>query len=216
MTWDVKKRRKTQLQQQATSSVHYRLFREMDEAAKQWVLSPCSGIAFCAMPETILYNKFKWLCWIGQLYIFSFHLLQFQVIFLLSISFLNVIILLLQDVTRFFFFQFDIFWLFVQISHTPFTINKLKFYSMFLCFRTMKIMIGNVSLSTRSSKYYVRIQTAVARGLGLPTHGLAGRHTDAASKHSVCYFSLFPSRWSCASTYICKAETLAFTVCDYC
>ena len=26
----------------------------------------------------------------------------------------------------------------------------------------------------------------------------------------------FPSRWSRASTYICKAENLAFTVCDYC
>ena len=26
----------------------------------------------------------------------------------------------------------------------------------------------------------------------------------------------FPSRWSCASTYICKAKTLAFTDCDYC
>ena len=24
----------------------------------------------------------------------------------------------------------------------------------------------------------------------------------------------FPSRWSCASTYICKVETLAFTDCD--
>ena len=30
---------------------------------------------------------------------------------------------------------------------------------------------------------------AVAHGLGLPTRRLAGRHTDAASKHSLCYFS---------------------------
>ena len=48
-----------------------------------------------------------------------------------------------------------------------------------------------LNLSTESSKYYARIQTAVARGLGLPTRRLAGHHSDAASKHSLCYFSLF-------------------------
>ena len=31
-----------------------------------------------------------------------------------------------------------------------------------------------------SSKYYARIQTAVARGLNLPTCGLTGRQTPAA------------------------------------
>ena len=69
--------------------------------------------------------------------------------------------------------------------------------------------------STESSKYYARIQTAVAHGLGLPAGRQAGHDTDAASKHSVISVH-FPSRWSCASTYICKAETLAFTDCDYC
>ena len=44
---------------------------------------------------------------------------------------------------------------------------------------------------TESSKHYARPQTAVARGLDLPTRGLAGRQTAAASKHSLCYFSLF-------------------------
>ena len=44
---------------------------------------------------------------------------------------------------------------------------------------------------TESSKCFARIQTAVARGLCLPTRCLAGRHGDAASKHSLCYFSLF-------------------------
>ena len=44
---------------------------------------------------------------------------------------------------------------------------------------------------TESSKYYARIQTAVARGLGLPAGRQAGRLTDAASKHSLCYFSSF-------------------------
>ena len=47
------------------------------------------------------------------------------------------------------------------------------------------------SAYTESSKYYARPQMAVARGLDLPTHGLAGRQTATASKHSLCYFSLF-------------------------
>ena len=69
--------------------------------------------------------------------------------------------------------------------------------------------------STESSKYYARIQTAIARGLGLSTRRLAGRHTLLPSTHSVISI-YFPSRWSRASTYICKTETLAFTDCDYC
>ena len=44
---------------------------------------------------------------------------------------------------------------------------------------------------TESSKYYARMQTADARGLALPTGRLAGQQTDAASEHSLCYFSLF-------------------------
>ena len=71
---------------------------------------------------------------------------------------------------------------------------------------------------TELSKYYARIQTAVDRGLGMPAARLAERHTDAASKHSLCYFSLISelmiTRWN-ALTCICKAETLAFTDCDY-
>ena len=63
---------------------------------------------------------------------------------------------------------------------------------------------------TESSKYYAHIQTALARSLGLPAGRLAGHHSDAASKHS----GHFLSRWSHASTYICKAETLVFTDCD--
>ena len=46
-------------------------------------------------------------------------------------------------------------------------------------------------INTESFKYYARPQMAVARGLDLPTSGLAGRQTAAASKHSLCYFSLF-------------------------
>ena len=56
---------------------------------------------------------------------------------------------------------------------------------------------------------------AVARGLGLPAGRQAGHYTHAASKYSVISVH-FPSRWSFASTYICKAKTLAFTDCDYC
>ena len=45
--------------------------------------------------------------------------------------------------------------------------------------------------STESFKYYAWPQMAVTRGLHLPTSRLAGRQTAAASKHSLCYFSLF-------------------------
>ena len=44
---------------------------------------------------------------------------------------------------------------------------------------------------TESSKYYMHIQMAVARGLGFPAGQQAGHYTHAASKHSICYFSLF-------------------------
>ena len=49
---------------------------------------------------------------------------------------------------------------------------------------------ANSVVNTESSKYYARTQTTVARGLDLPTRGLASRQTTAASKHSLCYFSL--------------------------
>ena len=68
---------------------------------------------------------------------------------------------------------------------------------------------------TESSKYYARMHMAVARGLRLPAGQLAGHQTDAASEHSTLISVYFPSRWSCALTYICKAESLAFTDCDY-
>ena len=48
-----------------------------------------------------------------------------------------------------------------------------------------------------------------------PACQLVGHHTDAP-KHSLRYIIQFPSRWSCISTYIYKAEMLAFTNCDYC
>ena len=44
---------------------------------------------------------------------------------------------------------------------------------------------------TESSDYYARPQTAAARGLDLPTRGLAAPQTAGASKHSLCYFNLF-------------------------
>ena len=37
----------------------------------------------------------------------------------------------------------------------------------------------------QSSKYYVRIQTAVACGLGLPAGRLVAHHIDVASKHTI-------------------------------
>ena len=72
-----------------------------------------------------------------------------------------------------------------------------------------------LTLTTELLKYYAWLQMAVARGLGLPAGWLVGCHTDAAPKHSVISVQ-FPSRWARTLTYICKAETLAFTDCDYC
>ena len=43
--------------------------------------------------------------------------------------------------------------------------------------------------NTELPKYYARLHTAIAHGLGLPAGQLAGRHTDAAPKHSLSYFS---------------------------
>ena len=48
---------------------------------------------------------------------------------------------------------------------------------------------------TELPKYYVRLQMAAARSLGLPASRLAGHHTDAAPKHSLCYFS-YDWTWS--------------------
>ena len=75
-------------------------------------------------------------------------------------------------------------------------------------------MFASLFNYTELPKYYVWLQTAVACSLGWPSGRLAGHHTDAAPKHSLL-FQLFWSRWSCTSMYICNAETLAFTDCDY-
>ena len=64
-----------------------------------------------------------------------------------------------------------------------------------------------------SSKYYARPQTAVARGLLVGNRAII--LTLLPNTHSVISVH-FPSRWSRASTYICKTKTLAFTDCDYC
>ena len=53
---------------------------------------------------------------------------------------------------------------------------------------------------TELSKYYARLQTAVARGLGSSAGRQAGPHTDAAPKLSLCYFSSvsLANRWWCS------------------
>ena len=45
-----------------------------------------------------------------------------------------------------------------------------------------------LTIHTEVPKYYTWIQLAVTRVLGLPAGRLAGCHTDAAPKHSLCYF----------------------------
>ena len=60
--------------------------------------------------------------------------------------------------------------------------------------RTSLSIQAVTKISTESSKYYARIQTAVARGLCFSAGWLAGHQTDAASQHSLCYFSLFSEK----------------------
>ena len=59
---------------------------------------------------------------------------------------------------------------------------------------------------------YIRLSLAALAGL--PANYRAVILTLLPITHSVISVQ-FPSRWSRASTYICKAETLAFTDCDY-
>ena len=44
-----------------------------------------------------------------------------------------------------------------------------------------------ISLCTELPEYYTCIQTAVARGLGLPAGQLAGHQNDATSKHTLLF-----------------------------
>ena len=48
-------------------------------------------------------------------------------------------------------------------------------------------MLAEAALYTELPKYYAQLQTALARGLDLPTGRLAGCHTDAAPKHSLLF-----------------------------
>ena len=58
--------------------------------------------------------------------------------------------------------------------------------------RTVYLVFFNVSIyHTGLPKYYALLQTVAARCLGLPACRLAGSHSDAAPKHSLCYFSCF-------------------------
>ena len=77
------------------------------------------------------------------------------------------------------------------------------------------------------------LQTAVARGFGLPTGRSADRHTDAASKPSLCYLSLFSEQmvtrievylqngdvsvyWLCLLLYVSAVSvvTVIIAICD--
>ena len=63
-------------------------------------------------------------------------------------------------------------------SHLYNDYYKLKFH-------IFKTSIFSIELPN----YYTRLQMAVACGLGLLAGQLPGLHTDAAPKHSLCYFS---------------------------
>ena len=70
--------------------------------------------------------------------------------------------------------------------------------------------------TTALPKYYAQLQTADARGLGLPAGRLARRHIDAAPKHSLSYFSSVSELMVKRIDVHLQMETLAFTDCDYC
>ena len=53
----------------------------------------------------------------------------------------------------------------------------------------IKILHSLTHRYTELPKYYVRLQKVVARSLRWPAGLLAGHHTAAAPKHSLCYFS---------------------------
>ena len=67
--------------------------------------------------------------------------------------------------------------------------------------------------ATELPKYYRRLQTAVTGGLRSPAGCVI--LTLLPNTHSAISVQ-FPNSWLCTSTYICKAETLAFPNCDYC
>ena len=62
-------------------------------------------------------------------------------------------------------------------------------YYCFIIFKKKKKKKKGIYYNTDLPKYYAWLQMAVARGLCLLAGRLAGRHTDAAPKHSLCYFS---------------------------
>ena len=68
---------------------------------------------------------------------------------------------------------------------------------------------------TKLPKYYVRVQTAVL-GPWLACPPASGLSYWRSSQTVTVISVQFPSNWSRTSMYICKAETLAFTNCDYC
>ena len=61
-----------------------------------------------------------------------------------------------------------------------------------LIFGTKASSVHHLQFYTESSKYYARLQTTVARGLGWPSSRLTGLHTAAAPKHSLCFSVQFP------------------------
>ena len=71
------------------------------------------------------------------------------------------------------------------------------------------IAVGQVG----NLQYYARLQTAVARGLGLPASHLLRQHTDAAPKHSLCYFNSGGIFSCCDARILSKFEAAAMRMC---
>ena len=66
-------------------------------------------------------------------------------------------------------------------------IHVLASFSFLMYLNILPLSLLLFILCTELPKYYARLQTAVAHGLGLPAGRLAGRQTDAAPKHSLLF-----------------------------
>ena len=108
------------------------------------------------------------------------------------ITFFNEILLVLKTNVKTFYFHYTTYMNLILPPHWCEWYHIWKYrYNNSNSHIPSLIKICTINKNTELSKYYACIQMAVARGLRLPAGRLAGHQTDAASEHSLCYFSLF-------------------------
>ena len=105
--------------------------------------------------------------------------------------------------------------------------KNVLFFASFNEFKVyLKIIIYTILRLFYSVIYTIKVQSHPNTMRGLRRLPLAALTCLLADYRAIrlpllpnthCVISVyFPSKWSHTSTYICKAETLAFTDCDYC